>query len=300
MPYIHTDDINLYSQFYEVRRRLAEVSASYWVDLEIYNYLNQGQQDIAIKSRCLKKWVTVTTTAGTETYDLKTSTNPFADIIDISEDGVYFDKNGSSKMKLIPTTEARLDAEHAGWRDASNSVPWKYYYNKSSKTIGLYPKPNSSNAGAYLYISGYYKPKILNAGTAAAATATTLTLATGSSTVPYPHPSADYYNNLYIEIYSGTGAGQKKKITDYASSVCTVAWDTTPNTASVYGMIPEIPSEAQPLMILYALGRLWAKGGTRKALADNYMQQYYAELNLFINDFNDNDDEVLIKESYRA
>ena len=301
-PYIHSQGLNFYAQFLEVRRRLAEVSASFWVDLELYNWLNQAQQDIAMKARCLKKAVTVTTTSGTQEYDLKTSTNAFQDIIDISEDGVSFKIGGTSWDNLKYTTKAKLNIDQPNWRSASSGTPMNYYYDKASKTIGLYPKPNASNAGAYLLIEGIYMPRILNAGLASAGDATTLTLATGSATQPYGSTVDDYYNGLYMELYSGIGIGERALITDYVGStkVCTVNFTTTPTTASYYGMVSELPETAHNLMVTYALGKCWMKGGIRTQLGMAHMQQYYQELNQFIDAYNESDDESIIREAYRS
>lgn len=301
MPQLHETALNLYEMFYEVRRNLSEPTASFWTDLEVYNKLNQGQLHIATKSHCLKKTVTVTTTASTQTYDLRTTTNSFADIIDIAEDGVYYYVNGTSYNPLRYKTKKQLNIEFPGWQGTAAGVPSYYYYDKATKTIGLYPKPNSSNAGAYLFITGYHRPKILHAGTAAAGATTSITLAAGSSTAPYPSVTNDYYNDLYIEIYSGTGPGQKAKITDYVGStrVCTATFATAPSTDSVYGMCPEIPEETHYLMPLFALWKLWGKGGSRTQLANNYKQEYYSGLSEFIGEYIEEADEELIKDNYR-
>ena len=302
MPQLHSGALNLYNQFYEVRRKLSEVTAAFWTDLEIYSWLNQGQLLIAKKSKCLKRTATITTTASTQEYDLNSTTNGFPDIIDISKDGVYFYINGTSYQPLDFTTIGRLNKESSGWQGVAASVPSKYYYDKATKTIGIYPKPNSTNAGAYLFISGYHKSKILNAGTCAATpSATAIILATGSSTVPYPNPVNDYYNDLYIEIYSGTGAGQKSKITDYVglTATCTVSLTTSPNTSSIYGMIPQIPEDAHYLMPLYALWKAWGKGGSRTVLANNYRQEFYAGLSEFIGEVIEDDDDEISRETYR-
>jgi hypothetical protein len=70
-------------------------------------------------------------------------------------------------------------------------------------------------------------------------TSTTLKLRSGASF------SDDAYNNLTIQIISGTGAGQSKTITDYVGStkVATVnsAWTTTPNNTSVYKIGSGLP-----------------------------------------------------------
>jgi len=303
MPQRHSISKNLYEMFYNVRLKLLETTASFWTDLEIYDFLNEGQQYVSRKAKCLEKEVDVTTTEGTREYDLKTTTNSFSDIIDISESGVNFDANGSTSnnRELTYYPIWKLNRDFPGWRGVSNSIPQYYYFKKSSKTIGLYPEPNSSNAGSYLHVNGYHLPKILHAGTAEAGTTTTLTLAEGSSTVPYPSLTDDYYNGLYVEIYSGTGAGQKLLITDYTASTrkITFATATSPSTDSVYGMVPEIPETACYLMELYALWKLYEKGGSRTQLAMKYRQEFLDSLGLFMTETIEEDDEEFVKESYR-
>ena len=299
MPQKHSEATNLYALFIKVRKKLSETSAGFWSDLEIFSSLNSAQLHIARKSKCLRKEVTVTTEASTREYDLRNE--GFSDIIDIAEDGVNFYQNGTAYNFLEYVTKKQLNLEFPGWRGVAASVPKRYYYNKAAKTIGLDPLPNSSNAGAYLLISGYHKPKVLNAGTAEAGSSTTITLATGSSSVPYPKPTDDYYNDLYIEIYGGTGAGQKAKITDYdgATRVCTAAFTTAPDSTSIYGMIPEIQEEGHLLMYLYAIADMWEKGGSRTTLSQSYWRRYFEELGEFIGENLEEDDRILVKETYR-
>ena len=299
MPQIHSDSLNFYQMFYEVRKELSETTAGFWSDLEIFNKLNQAQLHIAVKSKCLKKTVTITTVTSTQEYDLKD--NSFADILDIAEDGVYFRINGTSYIPLRFKSKKQLANENPGWQGVAAGTPIYYYWDKTSKTIGLYPKPNSSNAGAYLFVTGHYKPKILIAGTASSGSTVSLVMPAGSSTLPYPNPVNDYYNNLWVEIYSGTGAGQRVEITDYVASTrtLTAAFTTAPDNTSVFGLIPEIDSSAHYLMPLYALGKLWAKGGSRTQLAINNLKQYYDGLGLFISEFIEDNDEELVRGSYR-
>ena len=244
---LHSESLNFYYLFYKVRKKLSETTAGFWSDLEIYSALNEGQQHIARKSKCLRKEVPVTTD-GSQTYGL--IDNDFSDIIDIDEDGVYFYVNGTSYQPLHYKTKSQLNKEFPGWQGVSASTPQYFYYNKSTKTIGLYPKCNSSNQGEYLFINGYYRPKILIAGTASSGSTTTLVMPAGTATLPYPNPTNDYYNDLYVEIYSGTGAGQKLKITDYVglTRTLTFATATAPDNTSVFGFVPEVPEEAHNLI----------------------------------------------------
>lgn len=299
MPQKHTDSFNLYAMLIDVRNQLGEETASFWGNLEIYNKLNQAQEHIVKKSLCLKKEVTVTTSASTQEYDLKD--NSFSDIIDIADDGVTYKINGTTYAPLIYKSKKQLSMEFPGWQGVSASTPKYYYYNKTTKTIGLYPKPNSSNAGAYLYVTGHHTPKILHAGTASSGTTAQIVLPAGSSTLPYPSVTNDYYNNIWIEIYSGTGAGQRVEITDYVGStrICSASFTTAPDSSSIYGMIPEIPSEAAYLMPLYALWKLWPKAGSRTSLGKSFKEEYYQGLGEFIGEFITDSGDEIVRDSYR-
>lgn len=301
MPYVHSDSLNFYAQFINVRKKLSETTASFWSNLEIFSELNRAQAHIAKKTKCLKKTATITTTASTQTYDLKSTTNGFAEILDIHEDGVEFNQNGTHRQPLNFKTIWDLNHNQPGWRNVSASVPTDYYWNKGTKVIGLHAKPNASNAGAYLFITGYHLPKILIAGTASSGSTTTLVMPAGSTTVPYPNPENDYYNDLYVEIYSGTAAGQLMKITDYVAStrILTFATATAIDNTSVFGFIPEIPASMHYLMELYAMSTLLRKGGSRVTLANDYRNQYFQELALASGEFDEDDSEDIIKNSYR-
>lgn len=72
-------------------------------------------------------------------------------------------------------------------------------------------------------------------GTAQNGTSTTILLEASHG----HNTTDDHYNNLYIEIYAGTGSGQTRQITDYTGSnlTCTVAtWTTNPDSTSVYNI----------------------------------------------------------------
>ena len=300
MPQLHDSGLNFYAQFTYVRRKLSEISAGFWTDLEIYNELNLGQLYIQRKSKILKRRQSITTVVSTREYDLKD--NDFPDIMDIDEDGVQFNRSGTNIQHLDYKTKSQLRQENPGWRNVDDSTPQEYYYDKATKTIGLQPKPNAANVGAYLFVIGTHKPKVLNAGNAVSGSTTEIVLATGSDTVPFPSATDDYYNDIFIEIYSGTGAGQKAKITDYVASTrtCTATFATAPDNTSRYGMMPQIPEEAQYLMQIYAISKLVEKGGSRSTLSDRYWRQFTDGLFLFMGETIEEDDETTMRESYRA
>ncbi len=72
----------------------------------------------------------------------------------------------------------------------------------------------------------------------------------------------NYYQHMRVEIESGNGAGEVKRITQYnaTTKVATVDsnWSTQPNTASVYSIVSPIKEDYQELLALGAVFR--AKG----------------------------------------
>jgi len=95
--------------------------------------------------------------------------------------------------------------------------------------------------GKFSILRAKYETPVV--GLAVAATSTTVTLpATAVAT-------NDYYNGSVITIAYGTGAGQSRVITDYASTkVATVeGWTTTPDTTSVVMVTAVAPAAAADL-----------------------------------------------------
>jgi len=104
--------------------------------------------------------------------------------------------------------------------------------------------------GNYIYINSesysesirlYYtkRPALLLKGTASAGADTTLTFASS----PPPDVRDDYYNLSWLILKSGTGAGERAQITDFAGGtrVATVDFTTTPDATSVYATESELP-----------------------------------------------------------
>lgn len=300
MSYI-SENWNLYTLFLETRAKLKEATAAFWTDHEIYTWLNDGQKDIARRLKCLRKITDINTTSSTQDYDLISEIPDF--IMVDRKGGVYLKVDGSSTnlRRLAFTTEDDLDIENSGWRNVSAGIPRKYFYDKVKKQISLFPKPNSTNAGTdYLSISHYRFPKVLLAGTISSATSTTAVFAAGTATIPTPSVEDDYYNNLYIEIYSGIGQAQTKKITDYVGSsrTATVAWSTTPGSTSIFGMIPEVSEDMHYAMVLFASARAYEKAG-EFARANNIWEQYVDRIKLGKADLEEEEDQMIVMRSYR-
>lgn len=89
--------------------------------------------------------------------------------------------------------------------------------------------------GGSLVVDNVYRDKLAipkYTGTAQSGTSTTIRLAAATS------KDDDFFNDYYVRIMSGTGAGQQRLITDYVSSTDTAtvdsAWTVNPNSSSVY------------------------------------------------------------------
>jgi hypothetical protein len=78
--------------------------------------------------------------------------------------------------------------------------------------------------------------QLLRDGTAQAGSSTTITLDAGASAIN------DFYNDAWVSIIGGTGAGQTRSISDYVggTKVATVSavWGTTPDNTSVFIVEP--------------------------------------------------------------
>ena len=111
--------------------------------------------------------------------------------------------------------------------DGKNQTAQIIDYDGTNKVISInidLSIPVSSNSLYSIYGEG---------GLATSATSTTFVLEAA-----HGHSSTDdFYNNLILEIYEGTGIGQTKVITDYVGSTrtCIVSnWDITPDSSSKY------------------------------------------------------------------
>jgi len=122
-------------------------------------------------------------------------------------------------------------------------------YDFRGNNLVLEPTPVSAETDGIRIIYKALPPR-LRSGTASAGAASTITLDSSAD------PRNDYYNDNRIFIYSGTGAGQIRTISDYVGStkVATVSstWTTNPDSTSVFSTLihddfPEIFHELIPL-----------------------------------------------------
>lgn len=126
------------------RKRLGETTARFWSDVELNVWLDEGGHDIAFKTKSLRSNSTLTTTSGTGEYSLSSIATGILSVL-----GVEYKQDAVNWVKLPATTRKILDRETPGWRNSNSSTPMSYYWDREENLFGVYPKPDSTNAGAY-------------------------------------------------------------------------------------------------------------------------------------------------------
>jgi hypothetical protein len=130
-------------------------------------------------------------------------------------------------------------------------------YDFRGNNLVLEPTPVSSETGGIRLTYKALPPKI-RSSTAQAGAATTITLDASAD------PRDDYYVGAKIFIYSGTGIGQIRTITDYVGStkVATVGtWTVNPNSTSIFSTLihDDFPEIFHPLIPMYAAKKCFLK-----------------------------------------
>ena len=148
-------------------------------------------------------------------------------------------------------------------------------------------------------ITGSFHTNTLRSATAQASTSTTIKLDASAST------SDDYYNGSTVMLWSGTGAGQFRVITDYvgATLVATVnrAWTTTPSTDTKFFILAgdetwDIPSGAE-------VSKLPTKRGKIAKLLQFVWQQFaykYIQTHALITTYKADSSTILATGTYSA
>ena len=158
------------------RKRLGETTSAFWTDAELNTYINIGCKDIAWRIKCLRSSGSipvvscVSSTAALASNEFTISTN-LTNCYAINE--VYFQREGTEYVRLIPTTREELDVLDDAWQslvgytytdtdtgiiyynyESDPSEPTHYYWDREEDVIGVYPPPDADNDGAVLKI--YY------------------------------------------------------------------------------------------------------------------------------------------------
>lgn len=135
--------------------RLSEPTASYWTEGERYDWLNQGQVDVANKLKCLQAEGKLTTVDGTYSYD---TDNISSDLLTFLWAKIY-DSGTTNWLDLTYKDDKWLDRHHPGWRNASSGTPQWYWHDKVSHTVYMHPKPSSVYEGTSYFWGRYnYRP----------------------------------------------------------------------------------------------------------------------------------------------
>ena len=158
------------------RKKLGETTAAFWTDTELNNFINFGCKDVANRVKCLRSSTvissvscvasTAVSAARSNEYTISNSMSNFFAITEMS-----FMQNGTSWIKLKPTSREELDAMYPGWRigvgytlisttgtaavttynyASTPGVPTHYYWDREEDYFGLYPPPDNTNAGSYI------------------------------------------------------------------------------------------------------------------------------------------------------
>jgi len=240
----------------QVRTKMDEtgITSGKWSDSEILREMNLSKTYFVnlintINEKINGRTGSITYVSGTELYDLP------KDLDSIKRIEVT-----STKQKVDPIN---VDEKELYRADNDLFTPNPVYYMWGNQ-VGLV------NVSGNVTI--YYLRRIpnLHYGTVSALAATSLTFdltPNGSTANDYTVKQIDdYYIGAYIDVYSGTGAGQIAKITDYVGStkVATVAtWATNPDTSSLYALKYDLPNEVDECVILKTVLGLYPKDRTK-------------------------------------
>lgn len=245
----------------QVRTSLDEagVSSAKWSDTEVVRAINRAkdyyvnQINKSHPEILLKKGDPITIVDGTELYNLPGDFKAMRRVETASKE----------KLELIPMD---YKEQARGTNDYDDAALRRRAYYMLGNQIGVLNYTGD--------ITPYYLRKVpdLHYGTVEAVTDTTMTFDStpnASSSGDYTvRRNDDYYNNLTVEIFSGTGAGQERVISDYVglTKIATVAnWTTNPDTSSLYALKYDLPVEVDDLIILRTALRLIPKERAKSA-----------------------------------
>lgn len=139
---------------------------------------------------------------------------------------VHKDSDGHVDREILPT-------------DLLSELPGMVIFGRN-RGFRLRPKPSANETWVAQYLAG--PTPYLHYGTAQTNADTSKIILASSATLGSIAVEDDFYINSWVRIISGTGAGQKRRITDYVGSTKTAtvspAWATAPTNDSVYEILP--------------------------------------------------------------
>ncbi len=251
--------MNAYEMFDELKDNIGrnDVSASgHWTEASLLRKLNGGQR---------KAFHLISQTPGDWFIKKSPALTPSSNQITLPTDcakPVYMEGvTSGNEIPINTTIRERRASRLTGF--SLDQVGHDAYL--LEKVIEV----NQDSFSEQVYL--WYERRIpdLHFGTASAGAATSLTLEDSKQ----ESMQDDYYNEMTIEIVSGTAAGLRTTISDYAGNtrICTLAAGT-PDDTSVYGLVTVLPQEAVDYIILDATCALLAKPAS--ALDPKYFEYF--------------------------
>jgi hypothetical protein len=133
------------------RQYLDEVNAGVTVTGTIMtNAINRSQRRLNRETEYNRVDVQIALATGTREYTLTGTTTK-----------IYRARLGGTRIRLDPTSVARLDNEEPGWENGTAGTPSRYYTN--GKYFGVHPKPHSVAAAGTVYLNVLQTPANLSA-----------------------------------------------------------------------------------------------------------------------------------------
>lgn len=228
---------------------------NFWPAERIFDRLHDAQQEIVrqIIEQDPSFYVarkSLDVVSGQALYDLPTDAREGTRFI-------FGENNNNPIASELPVAKLReyLDFQAPA---VTNLVDGTHFIIEGNQ-IRITPTPGQTKTG---FATLWYSPSYGNMlyGTAAAGGNTSITFFAGApnwtSNYGIVDPRDDYYNGMKVFIYSGAGAGQVRKITDFvgATRVATVdsAWTTNPDTTSVFAVMCPVPEDHHNAVVVNA------------------------------------------------
>lgn len=229
----------------------ADPLGNLWTDPELLEWANESQNQTVAEILDLDEdffgtFFEINTVAGQAIYDLPSR---FLRMIQVEYLG------GGSRVD-VPESRARPENPPALSAVMDTSQGPLFAYALYSDQIHFDPPLSSVlTPGFRCWFIG--DPQEMTYGTASAGASSTITLqAAVSASGRAASGDHDYYNQVFIVLTGGTGAGQRRRIADYDgdTKIATVStpWSVTPDSTSQYATETVLPTPVWRIPQIYA------------------------------------------------
>lgn len=243
-----------------LRDFVGEASAAHWSDLNLLRRLNMAQRRIALWTMeaagdWLVQSVAVTPVAGVITLPARCA-KPVA----------LEETSSGNPIVIRGTVRERKVGRQVG---LTSFNPLEAYFQAGKLVVNQdsYTEPCTL----------WYQERIPDLLTGTGDTGSTANALVFAAAVA-PVMIDDYYNDVDVEIVSGTGIGTIAEITDFVASTRTATVSGTFSTDSVYGTISRLPEEAHHLLVYEAaLVALSKPGSTIDEKVFSFLSSLYGQ-----------------------